>query len=110
VDVFGRMKEGAGLSAAQGILPLVTQAPNPRAAGVFIIGFLPGDGQLIFQKALGQADEGSPDSMRIDIPKDDVDPKSRRIDGVNYLDTEQWQEMKAILTLVNEALAQPGKK
>src|SRR5215813_5756105 len=110
VDVFGRMKEGAGVSAGQGILTLVNQAPHPNAARVFINWFLSRAGQLNFQKALGQADEGSPDSMRIDIPKDDVDPKSRRIDGVNYLDTEQWQEMKAILTLVNEALAQTGKK
>jgi len=110
VDVFGRMKEGAGVSAGQGILTLVNQAPHPNAARVFINWFLSRAGHLNFQKALGQADEGSPDSMRIDIPKDDVDPKSRRIDGVNYLDTEQWQEMKAILTLVNEALAQTGKK
>ena len=51
-----------------------------------------------------------PDSMRIDIPKDDVDPKSRRIDGLRYVDTEQWQAMKAILALVDEALAQARKK
>ncbi len=61
-------------------------------------------------KALGKADEGSPDSLRIDIPKDDVDPKSRRIDGVKYVDTEQWQAMKSILALVDEAVAQAGKK
>jgi len=48
--------------------------------------------------------------MRIDIPKDDVDPKSRRIDGVKYVDTEQWQTMKAILALVDEALAEARKK
>jgi hypothetical protein len=40
---------------------------------------------------------------------DDVDPKSRR-DGIKYVDTEQWQAMKEILALVNEALAQAGKK
>jgi iron(III) transport system substrate-binding protein len=106
VDMFGQMKEGAGLSAGQGILTLVDQAPHPNAARVFINWFLSRAGQLNFQKALGKADEGSPDSLRIDIPKDDVDPKSRRIDGVKYVDTEQWQAMKAILALVNEALAQ----
>jgi iron(III) transport system substrate-binding protein len=110
VDMFGRMKEGAGVSAGQGILTLVNQAPHPNAARVFINWFLSRDGQLNFQKALGKADEGSPDSMRIDIPKDDVDPSSRRIDGVKYVDTEQWQAMKEILALVNEALAQAGKK
>jgi iron(III) transport system substrate-binding protein len=110
VDMFGRMKEGAGLSAGQAILTLVNQAPHPNAAKVFINWFLSRDGQLNFQKALGKADEGSPDSLRIDIPKDDVDHKSRRIDGVKYVDTEQWQAMKSILAVVDEALAQAGKK
>ena len=74
--MFGRMKEGAGLSAGQAILTLVNQAPHPNAAKVFINWFLSRDGQINFQKALGKADEGSPDSLRIDIPKDDVDPKA----------------------------------
>jgi len=110
VDMFGRMKEGAGLSAGQAILTLVNQAPHPNAARVFINWFLSREGQLNFQKALGKADEGSPDSLRIDIPKDDVDPRSRRIDGFKYVDTEQWQAMKTILKLVDDALAQAGKK
>ena len=110
VDMFGRMKEGAGLSAGQAILTLVNQAPHANAARVFVNWFLSRDGQLNFQKALGKADIGSPDSLRIDIPKDDVDPKSRRIDGVKYVDTEQWQSMKSILAVVEEALAQAGKK
>ena len=83
VDTLGRMKEGAGLSAGQAILTFVNQAPHPNAARVFINWFLSREGQLNFQRALGKADEGSPDSLRIDIPKDDVDPKSRRIDGSN---------------------------
>jgi iron(III) transport system substrate-binding protein len=110
VDMFGRMKEGAGLSAGQAILTLVNQAPHPNAARVFINWFLSREGQINFQKALGKADEGSPDSLRIDIPKDDVDPKSRRVDGVKYVDTEQWQAMKTVLKLVDDALAQAGKK
>jgi ABC-type Fe3+ transport system substrate-binding protein len=110
VDMFGRMKEGAGLSAGQAILTLVNQAPHPNGAKVFINWFLSRAGQRNFQRALGKADEGSPDSLRIDIPKDDVDPKSRRIDGVKYVDTEQWQAMKSILALIDEALIQAGKK
>ncbi|HEX9454036.1 MAG TPA: extracellular solute-binding protein [Candidatus Binatia bacterium] len=110
VDTFGRMKEGAGLSAGQATLTYVNQAPHPNAATLFINWFLSRDGQINFQKALGKADEGSPDSLRIDIPKDDVDPKSRRIDGVKYLDTDQWLAMKPVLKVVEEALAQAGKK
>ncbi len=110
VDMFGRMKEGAGLSAGQAILTLVSQAPHPNAATVFINWFLSRNGQISFQKALGKADEGSPDSLRIDIPKDDVDPRSRRVDGVNYLDTDQWLAMKPVLKAVEDALSQAGKK
>jgi iron(III) transport system substrate-binding protein len=110
VDMFGRMKEGVGLSAGQAILTLVNQAPHPNAARVFINWFLSREGQLNFQRALGKADEGSPDSLRIDIPKDDVDPRSRRVDGVKYVDTEQWQAMKAVLKHVDDALTQAGKK
>jgi ABC-type uncharacterized transport system YnjBCD substrate-binding protein len=110
VDMFGGMKEGAGLSAGQAILTLVSQAPHAYAAKVFINWFLSRDGQINFQKALGKADEGSPDSLRIDIPKDDVDPRSRRIDGVKYLDTDQWLAMKPVLKAVEDALSQAGKK
>ena len=108
VDMFGRMKEGAGLSAGQAILTRVSQAPHPNAAKVFINWFLSREGQISFQKALGKADEGSPDSLRIDIPKDAVDPRSRRVDGVKYLDTDQWLAMKPVLKAVEDALA--GKK
>ena len=110
VDTFGRMKEGAGLSAGQAIISYVNQATHPNAAKVFINWFLSRDGQLNFQKALGKADEGSPDSLRIDIAKDDVDGKIRRVDGVKYLDTDQWLAMKPVLKVVEEALAQAGKK
>jgi hypothetical protein len=85
-------------------------APHAHAARVFINWFLSREGQINFQKALGKSDEGSPDSLRIDIPKDDVDPKSRRIDGVNYLDTDQWLAMKPVLKLVDDTLAEVGKK
>ena len=110
VDTFGRMKEGAGLSAGQAILTLVNQAPHANAAKLFINWFLSRDGQNNFQSALNKADGGAPDSLRIDIAKDDVDPRSRRIDGVKYLDTDQWLAMKPVLKAVDDALAQAGKK
>ena len=48
--------------------------------------------------------EPEQDSLRIDIPKDDVPEYSRRIDGVNYVVTErpEWMDMKPIQQLVNE--------
>jgi len=55
--------------------------------------------------------ENPVDSLRIDIAKDDVPILQRRVDGVKYLDTSrpEWQEMKPILDVMNEALKAAGK-
>jgi len=111
VESFGLMKEGAALSAGQGFLTLINQAPHPNAARVFVNWFLSREGQVNFQRALAQAEEGSPDSLRTDIPKDDVLPKSRRIDGVKYLDTDNQRDaMKPVMKLVEETLGVAEKK
>ena len=105
------MKEGAALSAGQGFLTLVNQAPHPNAAQVFVNWFLSREGQLNFQKALGQAEEGGPDSLRTDIPKEDVLPKNRRLEGVKYLDTDNQRDtMKPVMKLVEETLSAAEKK
>jgi iron(III) transport system substrate-binding protein len=111
VESFGLMKEGAALGAGQGFLTLVNQAPHPNAAKVFVNWFLSREGQLNFQRALAQADEGSPDSLRTDISKEDVLPKSRRVDGVKYLDTDNQRDaMKPVMKLVEETLGTSEKK
>jgi iron(III) transport system substrate-binding protein len=111
VESFGLMKEGAALSSGQGFLTLINQAPHPNAAKVFVNWFLSREGQLNFQRALAQAEEGSPDSLRTDIPKDDVLPKSRRINGVKYLDTDNQRDaMKPVMKLVEETLGVAEKK
>jgi iron(III) transport system substrate-binding protein len=111
IESFGVMKEGAALSAGQGFLTLINQAPHPNAAKVFVNWFLSREGQLNFQKALAQAEEGGPDSLRTDIPKDDVLPKSRRLDGVKYLDTDNQRDaMKPVMKLVEETLSATEKK
>ena len=111
VESFGLMKEGAALSAGQGFLTLINQAPHPNAAKVFVNWFLSREGQANFQRALAQAEEGSPDSLRTDISKEDVLPKSRRIDGVKYLDTDNQRDaMKPVMKLVEETLGGNEKK
>ncbi len=72
---------GSGNSS---VLSLINQAPNPNAAKVFINWYLSREGQMFYQKFLNtEVMEGS-DSMRIDIPKDDVLPGFRRIEGRKY--------------------------
>lgn len=109
VEEFGLLKEGAALHTQYGTLGLLNKAPHPNAAKVFINWFLSREGQLTLQKALAMSGEGAPDSLRIDISKDDVKPLDRRLDGVPYLDLDsrpEWIEMKPVLSVFEEALAE----
>jgi len=112
VDTFGPgvFKEGAGLVSQFGTLGLVNRAPHPNAARVFINWLLSRKGQMTLQKTMLPT-ENPVDSLRIDIPKDDVPILQRRVEGVKYLDTSrpEWQEMKPILDVMNEALKAAGK-
>lgn len=112
VDTFGPgvFKEGGGLVQQFGTVTLVNRAPHPNAARVFINWLLSRKGQIALQKTLVKS-ESPPDSLRIDIPKDDVPIISRRVDGVNYIDTSKpgWQDMKPVLQIMNEALKAAGK-
>ena len=107
VDTFGPrvFKEGGGLVQQFGTLSFVDRAPHPNAAKVFINWLLSRRGQIALQRSQANA-ESPADSLRIDIPKEDVPFQSRRLDGVRYLDTgrPEWIEMKPILDVVNEAL------
>jgi iron(III) transport system substrate-binding protein len=112
VETFGPgvFKEGGGLVQQFGTVTLVNKAPHPNAARVFVNWLLSRKGQIALQKTLVNS-ESPPDSLRIDIPKDDVPLTSRRVDGVNYLDTSKpgWQDMKPVLQIMNEALKAAGK-
>jgi iron(III) transport system substrate-binding protein len=113
VETFGpsAFKEGGGLVQQFGTLVLVNRAPHPHAAKVFINWLLSRNGQMALQKRLATA-ESPADSLRIDIPKDDVPLLNRRLEGVKYIDTgkPEWIEMGPIINVVNEALKAAGKK
>jgi ABC-type Fe3+ transport system substrate-binding protein len=112
VDTFGPgvFKEGAGLVQQFGTLGLVNRAPHPNAAKVFINWLLSRRGQIALQKNMLKT-ENPTDSLRIDVPKDEIPILQRRFEGVKYLDTSrpEWQEMKPILDVMNEALKAAGK-
>lgn len=107
VDVFGPrvFKEGGGLVQQFGTVALLNRAPHPNAAKVFINWLLSRSGQIAVQKRTAKA-ESPADSLRVDIPKEDVPILGRRLDGIRYLDTgkPEWIEMKPILDVVNDAL------
>ena len=103
VDWFGpkSLKEGAILSNAQGNVALLNRAPHPNAAKVAINWLLSREGQIAYQKNWN----GRHDSLRIDVPKDDIQPYARRTEDVPYVVTERpdWIDIEPISKLVNQA-------
>ena len=65
---------------------------------------------IAYQKS--KIDFGGADSLRVDIPKDDVPPEARRQPGEKYLmiNKPEWFDMTAILNLVKEALGEARQK
>lgn len=114
VDEFGIMQEGAGLVSQFGGLALVNRRAHPNAARVFINWYLSREGQMTLQRVIAKAGDGSvvPDSLRIDIPKDDIPLENRRVQGVKYLelDSPERIEYEPILRVVEDALAKAGKR
>jgi iron(III) transport system substrate-binding protein len=113
VDVIDNspFKEGVPLGVGFGTLTLLKNAPHPNAAKVFINWYLSRKAQTALQKDMAKFAD-APDSLRVDIPKDDVAPDNRRVEGVNYtvVFRSEWTDMKPIYALVNEALAEAEKK
>ena len=64
-------KEGTPLGVGIGTLALINDSPHPSAARLFVNWFLSREGQAALQKEMVLSGTGA-DSMRIDIPKEDV--------------------------------------
>ena len=82
IGVFdsANFREGIALSPGGGNIALFSRAPHPNAAKVLINWLLSQAGQITYQKLR----RGDIDSLRIDIPKDDVAPEVRRNQRENY--------------------------
>ena len=81
IAVYRAMGEAARITSAGGTLNLMNRAPHPNAARVFINWLLSREGQILAQKV------GS-NSLRTDIPKEDVDRENLRVKGLNYFDSD----------------------
>jgi ABC-type Fe3+ transport system substrate-binding protein len=99
-----KLKEGGTIGGGgSSVLALINRAPHPNAAKVFINWYLSREGQSMWQKVMNLKEVEVSDSMRIDIPKDDVLPDGRRAAGreyqvIGFLDPEPVQK------LLNEVL------
>ncbi len=103
VDILDprRMKEAPVVETAASSFMLMDKPANPHGARLFLNWLMSREGQISFQKS-----QGSCDSARIDIPKDDVPPLSRRKDGVQYFrlwDTE-WMDVDEVQKFLDTSL------
>jgi iron(III) transport system substrate-binding protein len=79
-DSYGPFKEGARIAAGgTGSLSIFNRAAHPSAARLFVNWWLSREGQMVAQKA-----DPLDQSLRIDIPNDDVNPETRRLPNVEY--------------------------
>lgn len=94
-------KEGApGIFSSNGNLGLINRAPHPNAAKIAINWLLSREGQTWYQEFQDGAD-----SLRIDIPKENVPLHTRRKPGSNYelMDRPDRMDMEPIYKVVREA-------
>ena len=94
-----QLKEGGSNGGGgSSVLVLFNRAPHPNAAKVFINWYLSRQGQMVWQTLMNKKEVEASDSMRIDIPKEEVLASGRRLSGkeyhvVGFLDPEPVQKL-----------------
>jgi ABC-type Fe3+ transport system substrate-binding protein len=104
-----KWKEAPALDAIGGAYALMDRPAHPNGAKVLLNWLLSRDGQIALQRDSENA--GGMDSLRIDIPKNNVNPLARRKDGVKYLEmwNPSWLNMKPVEELINQVLSEHKK-
>jgi iron(III) transport system substrate-binding protein len=109
VDVFdtASWKEGGALEPGAFTFAWLDRSPHPNAAKVFINWLLSRDGQMAVQR-----DGQIHDSLRVDIPKNELRPMARRKEGAKYMVTwkAEWMDAEPMQKVVSQALAKSAKK
>lgn len=97
------LKEAVGEISTSGNsgLALINKAANPNAAKLLINWFLSRQGQTVWQDVMNKKVVEPSDSMRVDIPKDNVLPPSRREEGKKYT-VVGFQDPEPVMKLINE--------
>lgn len=106
-----RLKEGGTLSSSGGTLTLLQNAPHPNAAKVFVNWLLSRAGQMQVQKGRKGRPRTGSNSLRIDIPKDDLPEQIQRSSGVDYFDAddERFSDRRPADQLFNEIFGKASK-
>jgi len=105
VENLTSLKEGTYFTVGGGTISLLNNLPHPNAAKVFVNWFLSRKGQMALQK-LGRPDD-PPNSMRIDIPKDDIPRETQLLKGGKYFDVTRPEASDAapVLKLARDLMS-----
>ena len=99
-----QFKEGGTIGGGScSVISLINRAPHPNAARAFINWYLSRQGQIAWQRVMNTLEVEPSDSMRIDIPKDDVMPEARRAEGKKYR-VVGFLDQKPLQALLSEVL------
>ena len=100
-----QLKEGGGQigGGSSSVITLLNRAPHPAAAKLFVNWYLSRRGQALVQKVVNTMVVEDFDSMRIDIPKNDIIGDGRRLEGRKY-QVIGFREPKPVLKLLDELL------
>jgi len=112
VDSLELDQDVVGLSAQGGTVSYLDRAPHPNAAAVFINWLLSREGQITLQQSIFKSGGFAPDSLRTDIPKEEVLPNNRRKSSVKYIDLNDVNrlDMRPIIKVMEEGLAEGAKR
>jgi ABC-type Fe3+ transport system substrate-binding protein len=102
------LKEGEIMGGGSCCMSVMSKAPHPNATKLFVNWVLSKEGQSAWQKYT------EVNSLRVDIPKSELDPDDVPRKGVNYfmLNSAKYNGMegrKALHKVVEEALKKAGK-
>ncbi|HWP58507.1 MAG TPA: extracellular solute-binding protein [Candidatus Acidoferrales bacterium] len=100
VDTFelARFKEGGLIGPGGSNIALINRAPHPNAAVVFVNWLLSREGQIAYQKFA----QGGRNSLRVDIPKDDLPPHSRIKPELKYAIADETKDPEAFRRFVHD--------
>ena len=111
VGQISSLKEGGTLTSSGGTLTVLNQPPHPNAAKVFVNWLLSREGQIQMQKGRKDRPGTGSNSLRVDIPKNDVPEENLRRERVDYFDgdDDRFSDRRPVDKLLGEILGKPGR-
>jgi iron(III) transport system substrate-binding protein len=112
VDVITHtLKEGDYVAGGQGVISLITPAPHPNAARIFLNWFLSREGQTLFQELSVKAGQQNANSRRVDVAKDVIRPEYRLQEDAIYWENGPTvdQETAEATKLLKEILSRRSR-